>query len=92
VDVCSTYAATATVEASFKQICHLFTRVFKDQQRVIALYRMLSEYVKVVSRVANWDMGSSPIPNPHHTIYILSGSFFSSEPNITNDDDVIRTQ
>jgi hypothetical protein len=32
-----------------------------------------------VSRVANWDTGGSPIPNPYYTIYILSGSSFSSK-------------
>ena len=55
----------------------------------MALHRVLSEYIGVVSRVANWDTGGSPIPNPHRTVYILLGSS-SSEPDVTNDD-IVRT-
>ena len=84
VEVYSAYMATATVEASFKQIHCLLTRVSRDQRRVVAVYGVLSE------QVANWDMGGSPIPNPQHTVCVLSGSS-SSEPNVANDD-VVRTQ
>ena len=44
----------------------------------------------VALRVANWYTGSSPILNPHYTVYVLSGSS-SSEPDVINND-VVRTQ
>ena len=82
--------ATATIEASFKQIRCLLARVSRDQRRVVALHGALSEHVGVVSEVANWDTGNSSIPNPHYTVCVLSGSS-SSEPNVANDD-IVRTQ
>jgi hypothetical protein len=52
---------------------------------------VLFEYTGVVSKVVNWDIGGSPIPNPCYTIYILLGSS-SFEPDVANNDNIVRTQ
>ena len=54
-EVCSAYAATAIVEASFEQIHHLVARISRNHWRVVALYGVLSEHVRVILRVANCD-------------------------------------
>jgi hypothetical protein len=91
VDIYSAYTATVIVKASFEQICCLLSRVSKDQRIAIALYGVLSEHAGIILRAVNWDIDGSPIPNPYHTVYVLSGSS-SSKPNITNDNNIIRTQ
>ena len=55
----------------------------------MAFHGLLSGYMGVVSRVANWDTGGSPIPNFYRTIHVLLGS--SSEPDVIIND-VVRTQ
>ena len=50
-EVYSAYAITITVEAGFEQICCLLARVSRDQQRVVALHGVLSEYLGVTSGV-----------------------------------------